>query len=689
MFSFLNSTVLFAALAALVPLIIHLFSRRRVKIVEFSSLKHLKAMQKRQVRRLKIRQLLLLILRMLIILLVVLAFARPTMQSGGVGSHASVSAVILFDNSASMSRFVADGSLFEVARKRTQELLNTFGEADEVLLLTLDNSIGQEGPRGFSSVATVTEQLAAVPAGAGRADLEAALDRAAGMLDQAVNLNKEIYIITDRQRHILPDRDVLAGYEARTFFVDLPIESSENCGITQIDFGGQFLLPGHEFDLTATVKNYGGEDRDDIIASLFIDGNRVGQTDLQVPAGKEGKVRFTRSVSRTGFHSGRIELSDDGLMEDNRRYFSLHIPDRFNLLIIEGDISARFISLALVPSLSINQYWSVKEAAPDNLAGVNFLDYDVIIMAGAPRLAETYVERLKAFVDRGRALMVTYGGETDIEYFNSRWSDVTGVVFDEPIREDFSRAGYYSLGSIDVNHPVFSAFTFEDNRPPDIKFYTLGRAHVTGEARVLMRFTGDRPALVENNYRGGKVLTFAGPAAPQDTDLPGHAFFVPLVSRSAEYLASDLSGFDLDLQVGRNITRSVSLRGSIRMPLQMLTPDSSVVSISPEEAQGALVFHPRPTSRPGIYRVTYMGEEIDRFAVNVAPDEGDLSAVEIDEMATALGADDYRVLEQDRDMAAIVAELRLGKELWQLMVWLAVILLAAEMLLSRGSAGEE
>src|SRR5512136_1146341 len=109
MFGFLNSTALFAAVAALIPLIIHLFSRRRVKVVEFSSVRHLKAMQKRQVRRLKIRQLLLLILRMLIILAVVLAFARPTTKSGSVGAHASVTAVILFDNSASMGRYVTDG----------------------------------------------------------------------------------------------------------------------------------------------------------------------------------------------------------------------------------------------------------------------------------------------------------------------------------------------------------------------------------------------------------------------------------------------------------------------------------------------------------------------------------------------------------------------------------------------------
>ncbi len=102
MFNFLNSAVLIAAAAALIPLLIHLFSKRKVKVVPFSSLKHLKEMQKRQVRKIKIRQLLLLLLRMLIILIAVLAFARPATKRGYIGSHAGVSSLILLDRSVSI-----------------------------------------------------------------------------------------------------------------------------------------------------------------------------------------------------------------------------------------------------------------------------------------------------------------------------------------------------------------------------------------------------------------------------------------------------------------------------------------------------------------------------------------------------------------------------------------------------------
>ncbi len=689
MFNFLNSTVLIAAAATLIPLIIHLFSRRRVKIIEFSSLKHLKAMQRRQVRRLKIRQLLLLIFRMLIILAVVLAFARPTVKEGGLGSHAAVSAVVLFDNSASMNRYLADGDLFELARKRTEQLLATFGEADQVALLPLDATAGGDEAVSFASAATVGDLLSRLRPGSSSADLQSGLDKALTLLERSDNLNREIYLVTDRQRRNLPDRMVLAESDARICLVELPLEEIDNCGITGIDFGGQLLMPGHDFDLTATVKNYGATDRDDLIASLFLDGNRVAQTDVRVAAGGEAAVRFTRSVSHTGFHSGWIELSDDRFAADNRFYFSLHIPDRFNVLIIRGDQTSRFVSLALTPAPSVNQYWSVKEADPEQLSGVNFRDYDVVILAGACALSDSYVERLWSFVDRGKALFVIYGSETDTDAFNRQWSVTTGVVIKEPIKTSVSRAGHYTFSSVDLEHPIFSVFDFEDGKPPLVKFYTLPRLSLLSDSRVLMRFSGDRPALVERRYGRGRVLTFTGPMSPEYSDLTGHAFFVPFVSRVAEYLASDLSSVDLDLFVGQNIARSVNIRGSLRSPLQLRAPDSSVYIVPPQEEGDRLLYRPDAADQPGIYRTTYLGQEVDRFALNLSPTEADLAVVDVDQMVSALGAGEHHLLPTTADLMTVISELRFGKELWSLFLWLAAILLLIEMLLARGAGSEE
>jgi hypothetical protein len=384
-----------------------------------------------------------------------------------------------------------------------------------------------------------------------------------------------------------------------------------------------------------------------------------------------------------------VEISDDKFMADNQYFFSFRIPERFNLLIIKGDNSAQYVSLALVPNETLSRYWSVKEATPAELAGINFLEYDVIMLVGTPGIDASFVKRLKSFVMRGGALFVSYGGNTNIDYFNNAWSEVTGVSYQEPVAGTFSRAGYYTLETIDTDHPVFSVFAFEENEPPEIKFFTLPKLRLTGNAEPIMVFSGDSPALVEARFGEGKVLCFTGPMSPEYTDLPGHAFFVPFISRVAEYLASDLSALDLRLYSGESITRSLSLAGALNHPVDLITPDSAEYSITPEDVQGALVFRVKPSDQPGIYRIAYLGREIDRFAVNLHPSEGNLSTVDVEQFAAAVGADELRPLKVDETLQTAIAGFRFGRELWQLFLWLAVLLVVVEMLLARGSQAEE
>ena len=689
MFGFLNGAALFASAAALIPLIIHLFSRRRVKIVEFSSLKHLKAMQRRQVRRLKIRQLLLLILRMAIILAVVFAFARPTTERGSVGAHASVSAIVLLDNSASMDRYVSDGNLFEIARARTVELLQTLGQSDQVCLIPMSVSGTDEGALEFVSAQVALEQLDRMKIGWTTADLTRALDNARSLLEESSNLNREIYLVTDRQRASLPDQPGLADVTASVYFVEMPLEEVENLGVISLDFGGQLIQPGLDFTLTATVKNYGTESSGDRIASLFINGKRVAQTDFTVQGGGETTVRFTRAVSATGFHSGFVEISDDKFPADNRYYFSFRVPEKFNLLIVGSDESARFLNLALVPNQSLSRFWSVKETRPDQLAGVNFDDYDVVVLAGVPPLASSYVNRLKSFVRRGKAIFVVYGPETNIDNFNQEWSEATGVTYEAAVRKEFTTAGFYTLGSIDFTHPIFSVFSFQENKPPEIKFYTLPKVKVRSDIRTLIRFTGDQPALVERRFGSGRVLTFTGPIGPKYSDLISQAFFVPFVSRTAEYLASDLSSLDLRLFAGDNIVRAIPQNASVNYPLDLVAPDSAEYRMPPEESEGLLVVRPRPTSLPGIYSVQLLGRELDRFAINLDPAECNLATVDEDQFATAIGAPEPKKLETGTALAGLISEFRYGRELWHIFLWLAFGLVIVEMLLSRGAPTED
>jgi hypothetical protein len=686
MFGFLNSTVLLAAVAALIPLLIHLFSRRRVKLVEFSSLRHLKEMQKHRLRRLKIRQWLLLALRMLIVLVAVLAFARPTMREGTIGSHAAVAAVVIFDNSASMDRAVADGNLLELARARTRQLIETFTPSDRVALIPLDRGEVYTS-QGLASPAVALAELDRITRGSAPARLQPALETAIDLLSSAASMNRELYLVSDRQRFLLPENELLREQTWPLCLVEVPLEEVDNLGITELNFGGQLLHPGHDFDIVATISNYGSRDSEERIASLYLDGRRVAQTDFSVASASETSVRFTRSVAGTGFHSGFVELSDDRFAPDNRYYFSFRIPDQANVLIIDGDPVTALLTLALTPDATA-QYWSVKTARPEELAGVGFHDYQVVVLCGAPLLAEPQIRRLQAYVRRGGSLLVTYGPDTDITQFNLAWSEVTGVSYDSPIRRAFSRAGYYSLEQIDQTHPIFLPFQFEQGRPPEVKFFTLPQLKAEESAAILMRFTGGQPALVETRFGQGRVLTFTGPIGPDFSDLTSHGFFVPFVSRTVEYLASDLTSLDIRLFAGQNLNRSLPAGQLTGLDIALIAPDSGVTRLAPEDSDGALVVSTGIIDQPGIFHLLSRDREIDRFAVNIDPAECDLTAVDDDQLVKALGRDDYRLLNWNDSPAEALSRFRVGRELWQIFLWAAAVLLAVEMLLGRRPSEE-
>ena len=688
MLNFLNPAILFAGAAALIPLIIHLFSRRKVKVVEFSSLKHLKAMQKRQVRRLKVRQLLLLVIRTLLILSVVLAFARPTTKGGAVGSHAGVSAVVVFDNSASMNRYVADGRLFDLAKRRTEELLGNFGQTDQVALIPVAGGTSSAGV-AYGSSAVALEQLRQLEPGHTYATLNQSLGSAAELLASAGNFNREVYVVSDRQRAVLPEKPLLQDDRATAYLVDLPESEISNSGITALDLGGQLVLPGHEFAVTATVHNYSAQSSGDQIASLFFNGRRVSQTSYTAGAGGDAAVRLTATIPQTGFYSGYVEIADDMFADDNRYYFSFSIPDRFSVLIVDGDPCAQFVELALAPSPDQQLFWSAKRVTPELLGEVNVSDYNCIVLAGIPNLPEGVVSDIKSAVRRGRGLLLIYGERTDVAYANRVWGTDAGFNIESAAPAVVTRSGYYTLKSIETNHPIFSVFGFTGDKIPDMKFYSLPKIAAEQSAQMLMRFSGDRPALIESSVDRGKILTFAGPIGPDYSDMVSHGFFVPFVSRTAEYLSANLSSFDIRLYTDGNIVRTLSPGPAVTTALDMVAPDSSSWSILPEESGGSVLVHPTPIELPGSYSLFFRGKEVDRFAVNVNPNECDLSAIDHDQFASALGVAPAKVIALGTTVAQAVSGFRVGRELWPIFAWLAVILLAAEMILGRGAAAPQ
>jgi hypothetical protein len=93
------------------------------------------------------------------------------------------------------------------------------------------------------------------------------------------------------------------------------------------------------------------------------------------------------------------------------------------------------------------------------------------------------------------------------------------------------------------------------------------------------------------------------------------------------------------------------------------------------------------TDRAGLYRIALPGRETaEAFAVNPAPAEGDLAALDERQVRAALGIGDAARLSFARggdDIAAAVRRARRGTEIWRTLVLAALPLLFLESLLAQ------
>src|SRR5688500_11693165 len=103
--SFAHPAFLFGCLAALIPLLVHLFDRRRPRHVPFGAISFVLRSQKRTASRLKLKRLLLYALRTLILLALPIALARPEFKRDAITAATSLgpaATAVVIDASLSM-----------------------------------------------------------------------------------------------------------------------------------------------------------------------------------------------------------------------------------------------------------------------------------------------------------------------------------------------------------------------------------------------------------------------------------------------------------------------------------------------------------------------------------------------------------------------------------------------------------
>ena len=352
---FLNPAVLIGLLAASIPVIIHLFNLRKLKKIEFSTLSFLKELQKNKIRKVKIKQWLLLALRVLIILLLVTAFARPTLEGvsiGGTTSAAKTTAVFILDDTFSMSIVDQNGSYFNQAKQTIKKLLTQFQEGDQVGLVLVSSQ--SEDIELTSDLGQFEKKLNDAGISYISNELNNAIIKSAETISASENFNKEIYLFTDFQKgRLFDDKNItdlgeLLNENTRLYSFDLSGKEVLNTGISDIKVNTQIFEKDKLVEYEIEVTNYSKKSVDNLVVSLFVDGERSAQQSVNLSSASSLSITMEAPVKSKGTIEVFAEIEEDDVLHDNRRYTTIRVPEQVNVLLLtDENVISKFVELAL------------------------------------------------------------------------------------------------------------------------------------------------------------------------------------------------------------------------------------------------------------------------------------------------------------------------------------------------------
>lgn len=412
--NFLNPLVLFGLIAASIPLILHLLNLRKMKKVEFSSLKFLKELQKTQIRKFKIKQILLLIIRTLLIIFIVLAFARPTINTAlpFFQAYSKSSNIIIIDNSFSMDISDENGNRLKQAKLLAQKIVNSVGDGDEVSIIemtTLDN------PSSFTfslSKDVLLSNINKLQISTVKADLNKSLKIAAELSDNATYLQKNLFIITDGQENILEiknkDTANIINKFNNLYFVNIGANTKsdiQNLSIDSLNLITTIFNFNKMVETDIIVKNYSRNEIKDAVASMIYDSQRVAQRSFNIPMQESRNISIGAPIQKYGATKVKIELENDALIYDNIRYYGIIIPDKPKILVNEAVENSKFIEIALKSVSENDEFARVDFFKNQKIASLNIESYDLIILNGIT-FSDADADRIKKYIEDGGSVLL-------------------------------------------------------------------------------------------------------------------------------------------------------------------------------------------------------------------------------------------------------------------------------------------
>ena len=643
---FKNPAIFYFLLVLIIPIIIHLYQRKRFQKIVFSNVDFLKKIDAETRKGSHIKKILLLCSRLLCFLAILFTFSQPYLGNKKIDTNTNT--FIYLDNSMSLNINSMNENILQLT---AQEIIEKTDETNSYYLLTNDDY--------FTNISK--DKLDKVLKNINYSTKISNINEKIQFIEREINTKTKdinnVFLISDFQYFKKNKKIKFTNVNTPYSLVKIKNKSKNNISVDSILIDSK---NSSEILISILIKNQ-GESKNKIPIAIYNNSNLINKRSFDIEENEIKTIEFT--IDKTENFNGEIKVtSNDTFLFDNSFYFTTNTANKISVLAI-GSYSTSFSKIFTDDEFDFRN---------TTLKKVNYNSIpkqQLIILNELIDIPVVLQENLSSYIKNGGHLIIIPNKEIQIESYNSFLNIIS--------KGSLNKSNRNSLKITDINfqHPLFKGVFLKKVTNFQYPSVTMSYEHNI-EGDKIISYENKSPFLLQMKNPNSKIFLFTSPLDVQTSNFTNSPLIVAslyaiglqsLKIAKPFYTLNQENTIEINKKIDKDQIISISNHNKSFIPLQKSY--SNKVTLTTKEVP----------KKAGFYNISLQKDTLETIAYNISSKE---SLLFFDDLKTVeKNHKNIKIYNSVKDLFHQIQKKNKVQWLWKLFLTIAIVSLLLEILI--------